>query len=93
MLRYLEEEHSPNWTLRMPISNLCLMLIHKGLPLLILRKVSSVTLGYFFGISTAPAIFQRTIDTILQGLPQTVAYLDDILITGNDHEDHLRNLK
>ena len=45
-----------------------------------------------FGISAASAIFQRTIDTILQGIPQTVAYLDDILITGKDQEDHLKNL-
>ena len=35
-----------------------------------------------FGISAAPAIFQRTIDSILQGIPMTMAYLDDILASG-----------
>ena len=36
-----------------------------------------------FGISSAPAIFQRTIvKNILQNLLHTYVYLDDILITG-----------
>ena len=34
-----------------------------------------------FGISSAPAVFQRT------------AYLDDIVITGTTEEEHLRNLE
>ena len=29
-----------------------------------------------FGISAAPSIFQRTIETVLQGIPMTSAYLD-----------------
>ena len=45
-----------------------------------------------FGVSTAPAIFQRTIDSLLQGIPNVCAYLDDILITGKSDEDHLQNL-
>ncbi len=32
-------------------------------------------------------------DTILQGLPHVVCYIDDILITGVDEEEHLRNLE
>lgn len=35
-----------------------------------------------FGVASSPAIFQRTMDTILQGIPHVAAYLDDILITG-----------
>ena len=31
-----------------------------------------------FGIASAPALFQRTMDTILQGIPNTICYLDDI---------------
>lgn len=31
-----------------------------------------------FGISSAPAIFQRTIESLLQGLPHVVAYMDDM---------------
>ena len=46
-----------------------------------------------FGVASAPAIFQRTIETILQGLPNTCVYLDDILVTGETEEDHIRNLE
>ena len=45
-----------------------------------------------FGVSPAPAIFQRTMDSLLQGIPQTCVYLDDILITGTTVEEHLKNL-
>ena len=45
-----------------------------------------------FGVSAAPAIFQRTIDSLLQGIPNTCAYLDDIIITGKTEEEHLQNL-
>ena len=46
-----------------------------------------------FGNASAPAIFQRTMDTILQGVPHTLCYIDDILITGESTEEHLRNLE
>ena len=45
-----------------------------------------------FGVSTAPSVFQRTVKTILQGLPRVCLYLDDILITGKTKEEHLTNL-
>ena len=32
-------------------------------------------------------------DTILQGIPQVVCYLDDILVTGVDDAEHLKNLE
>ena len=43
-------------------------------------------------ISSAPGIFQCTMENLLQGVPHTVVYLDDILITGRTEEEHLRNL-
>ena len=45
-----------------------------------------------FGIASTPALFQRTMDTILQGIPNTICYLDDILVTGNSAETHLKSL-
>ena len=46
-----------------------------------------------FGISSAPAMFQKVMDTILQGVPQTLCFIDDILITGSSEEEHLKNLE
>ena len=46
-----------------------------------------------FGIAAAPAVFQRTTDIVLQGLPGVVCYLDDIIITGKDKLEHLNNLE
>ena len=46
-----------------------------------------------FGVASAPAIFQRLMDTILRGVPHVICYLDDLLITGVDEEDHLHNLE
>lgn len=45
-----------------------------------------------FGVSSAPAIFQRTMETLLQGIPNVCVYLDDILVTGPSSEKHLQNL-
>jgi len=41
---------------------------------------------------SAPAIFQHTMDKILQGLPVVVVYIDNILITDRTQEEHLQNL-
>ena len=46
-----------------------------------------------FGIASAPAIFQQTIDTILQGLSHVICYIDDILVIGVSEEEHLHNLE
>ena len=46
-----------------------------------------------FGVSSAPAIFQRAMDAILQGLPHVLCYLDDILITGSSEKEHMVNLE
>ena len=45
-----------------------------------------------FGISSAPAIFQKLMDTVLQGIPLVICYLDDILITERNDEEHLTSL-
>ena len=45
-----------------------------------------------FGVSSAPSIFQRVMDNLLQGIPGVCVYLDDILITGSTEEEHLQHL-
>ncbi|XP_049519647.1 uncharacterized protein K02A2.6-like [Dermacentor silvarum] len=46
-----------------------------------------------FGISSTPGIFQRIIDTMLKGLHGVCCYLDDILVTGKNDEEHFINLE
>ena len=46
-----------------------------------------------FGISPLPAIFQWSMDKILQGLDQVAYIEDDIVLTWKDDADHLSNLK
>ena len=36
-----------------------------------------------FGVASAPAIFQHTMENILQGIPDVLVYLDDILVAGS----------
>ncbi|KAL4009353.1 hypothetical protein ACER0C_003205 [Sarotherodon galilaeus] len=45
-----------------------------------------------FGIASAPAVWQRAMDQVLQGIPGTQCFLDDIIVTGVDEETHLANL-
>lgn len=55
--------------------------------------------GYFaykrlpFGVSFAPALFQRTMDQILSGIDGVACYLDDILITAPNLTLHMLRLK
>ena len=46
-----------------------------------------------FGVASAPALFQRVMDTVLQGIPKVICYIDDILVTGDTEENHLKTLE
>ena len=46
-----------------------------------------------FGLSQAPAYFQRLVHEVLRGLPFTFGYLDDILIYSSGVEAHLEHLR
>ena len=45
-----------------------------------------------FGVASAPAVFQRAMDSILQGMSHVICYVDDILITGATADEHDGNL-
>lgn len=38
-----------------------------------------------------PGVFQRCMDSLFQGFPHGVVYLDDILVTSETEEQHLQN--
>ena len=44
-----------------------------------------------FGRVSAPAIWQRTMDQVLNGLDGVQGMLDDMIITGSNDDDHLQN--
>ena len=46
-----------------------------------------------FGVASAPAMFQKTMDTVLRGLKGVICYIDDILITGATEAEHLERLE
>ena len=46
-----------------------------------------------FGVKSAPGIFQRVIESILNGVPCVIVRMDYILISGLDDDDHLKNLQ
>ena len=46
-----------------------------------------------YGVKQASAIFQRFIENKLSNIPCTVVKIDDILITGKNDEEHLKNIE
>ena len=45
-----------------------------------------------YEVSPASAMFQNIMNQTLQGLDMVVCWVDDILVTGKDDQEHLRNL-
>ncbi|KAL5467316.1 hypothetical protein EMCRGX_G031528 [Ephydatia muelleri] len=46
-----------------------------------------------FGVASAPAIFQRTMERILQGIPHVHVYIDNILVADSTEKEHLVTLE
>ena len=46
-----------------------------------------------FGVASAPSLFQRVMENLLQGLPHVVVHLNDILVTGATEDKHIRNVE
>ena len=45
------------------------------------------------GVASAPGIFQRVMESALNGIPGVTVYLDDIILTGPTEEEHLLALE
>ena len=45
-----------------------------------------------FDIAAAPAIFQRTMECLIQSIPRVCLYIGDVLVTGATEQDHLANM-
>ena len=45
------------------------------------------------GVASAPALFQKVVDIVLQGLPKVICYLEDIFISGTTPQEHLDNVQ
>ena len=45
-----------------------------------------------FGVASAPSLFQRIMENLLQGIPGVLTYIDDILVTGRTMAEYLSNL-
>ena len=45
-----------------------------------------------FGVASAPSLFQKSMEQILQGIEGVVVYLDDLQVTGTTMEEHLQRL-
>ena len=46
-----------------------------------------------FGVLSAPSIFQRLMENLLQGIPGVTVCVDDICVTGRTDEEHLQHLE
>lgn len=41
-----------------------------------------------YGIASAPALWQRAMDQVLQGIEGVQCYIDNIIISGKEKEEH-----
>lgn len=91
MQSFLEESSSPNWTRAMLTNKSSWMMIQKSMTVNTHRGLFTYN-RLPFGVASAPAIFQRTMEGLLKEIPHVAVYLDDILVSGENEADHLKNL-
>ena len=46
-----------------------------------------------FGVASSPSIFQKIMDSVMNGLQGVGGILDDLIVTGSNDETHFRNLE
>jgi hypothetical protein len=45
------------------------------------------------GLCNSSAAFQRLLDYVTQGLKGVYVYIDDVIVTSNTHDEHLRSMQ
>ena len=81
---------SASWTLKAGTDKLMLILRTEARQLS-LRETGCIHFVMPFGLTSAPATFQRLMDTVLQGLlwQKAMVYLDDIIVYNRTWEEHV----
>ena len=46
-----------------------------------------------FGVASTPAMWQRLMGQLLSSIPKTQCIIDEIIVTGEADDEHLRNLE
>lgn len=46
-----------------------------------------------YGIASAPVLWQRAMDQVLQGIDKVQCYINDIIISGKTTEEHLETME
>ena len=69
-----------------------LQLDEKSIPYVTVNTHQGLYSQLPFSVASAPAMFQKLMDVVLQGIPGVICYIDDILVCGKDEESHLRTL-
>lgn len=46
-----------------------------------------------YGLANLLSVFQQTMDRVLQDLPGTICFLDDVLVTGRTQKEHIQRLE
>ena len=79
----VQSDHYRTWVCSLTTTQLPSPTLHKGL-----FKYSRLP----FGVSSAPAIFQRCMESLLREQKGAAVYIDNILVTGGYTEEHLHSV-
>jgi len=67
--------------------------IARGMESAFIKACMPTTACHLAYVASAPAIFQKLMETVLQGIPGVCCYIDDILVSTSDEESHIQILE